>query len=49
MSNSLLEIKPHEVSKDLSVYSVLLYGDPKTGKTTVASQFPGALVLASNK
>ena len=49
MGNSLLDIKPHQVSRDLRGYSVMFYGDPKSGKTTTASKFPGALVLASNK
>lgn len=46
MSNSLLDITPHVVSKDLTGYSVLLYGQPKSGKTTTASHFPQALLLA---
>ena len=46
MSNSLLDITPHVVSRDLTGYSVLLYGQPKSGKTTTASQFPQALLLA---
>ena len=45
----LLDIKPHQVSRDLSGYSVFLYGAPKTGKTTIACQFPGALLLAFEK
>lgn len=49
MGNSLLEIKPHQVSRDLRGYSVFLYGEPKTGKTTIASKFPGALLLAFEK
>lgn len=49
MGNSLLEIKPHQVSRDLRGYSVLLYGEPKSGKTTTASKFPGALILAFEK
>lgn len=49
MGNSLLEIKPHQVSRDLRGYSVFFYGLPKTGKTTTASQFPGALLLAFEK
>ena len=49
MANSLLEIKPHQVSRDLRGYSVLFYGSPKSGKTTIASKFPGALVLAFEK
>ncbi len=45
----LLDIKPHEVSRDLRGYSVLFYGTPKSGKTTTASQFPGSLLLAFEK
>lgn len=45
----LLDIKPHEVSRDLRGYSVLFYGTPKSGKTTIASKFPGALLLAFEK
>ena len=45
----LLDIKPHQVSRDLRGYSVFLYGAPKTGKTTAACQFPGALLLAFEK
>ena len=46
MANSLLNIKPHVVSRDLTGYSVLLYGSPKSGKTTTASKFPNSLLLA---
>ena len=49
MANALTMIKPHEVSRDLSGYSVLLYGTPKSGKTTIASKFPKALVFAFEK
>ena len=49
MGNSLLDIKPHEVSRDLRGYSVLFYGTPKSGKTTIASKFPNALLLAFEK
>lgn len=42
----ILNITPHEVSRDLRGYTVLLYGAPKTGKTTTAAQFPKALLLA---
>lgn len=45
----IFAIKPHEVSKDLRGYSVMLYGDPKSGKTTTASKFPRALLLAFEK
>ena len=43
---NLLDITPHEVSRDLKGYTVLLYGEPKSGKTTTASKFPNALLLA---
>ena len=46
---SLLSLQPHQVSRDLKGYSVLLYGAPKTGKTTVSSQFPNALLCAFEK
>ena len=46
---SLLDLQPHQVSRDLRGYSVLLYGAPKTGKTTIASHFPGALLCAFEK
>ena len=42
----IFAIKPHEVSRDLCGYTVLLYGQPKTGKTTTAAQFPPALLCA---
>ena len=46
MGNSLLDITPHVVSRDLTGYSILLYGEPKSGKTTTASKFPNSLLLA---
>ena len=46
MDIDLLAIQPHKVSRDLRGYSVFLYGGWKTGKTTVASKFPKALLLA---
>ena len=49
MGNSLLDIKPHKISRDLRGYSVMFYGEPKSGKTTISSQFPGALLLAFEK
>lgn len=45
----LANIKPHVVSRDLRGYSVLFYGTPKSGKTTIASHFPGAVVFAFEK
>ena len=45
----LLELQPTQISKDLRGYSVAFYGDPKIGKTTIASEFPGALIAAFEK
>lgn len=42
----ILGITPHEVSRDLCGYTIMLYGAPKTGKTTTAAKFPDALLLA---
>lgn len=46
MAINLLGIQPHKVSRDLSGYITYIYGAPKTGKTTLASQMDGALLLA---
>lgn len=46
---NLLDIQPHQVSRDLRGYSVFFYGDPKTGKTTTAARFPNSLLLAFEK
>lgn len=45
----LLDLAPHKVSKDLRGYSVLFYGEIKSGKTTTASKFPNSLLLAFEK
>jgi hypothetical protein len=44
---NLLDIKPNIVSKGVKGKYFLFYGDPSTRKTTVASQFPKALLLAT--
>lgn len=46
MGINILDIKPHQVSRDLKGYTILFYGAPKTGKTTIASKFPNSLLLA---
>lgn len=46
MAINLLEIQPHKVSRDLSGYITYIYGAPKTGKTTLATQMGKALLLA---
>lgn len=45
----IFNIKPHQVSRNLRGYSVFFYGGWKTGKTTIASKFPKALLLAAEK
>ena len=49
MAINLLDVKPHVVSRDLSGYITFIYGAPKTGKTTMATQMPGSLLLAFEK
>lgn len=46
MAINLLNIQPHKVSTDLTGYITFIYGAPKTGKTTLATQMPGAVLLA---
>lgn len=46
MAINLLNIQPHKVSRDLSGYITFIYGAYKTGKTTLATQMEGALLLA---
>lgn len=46
MAIDLLKIQPHKVSKDLGGYITFIYGKPKTGKTTLATQMPKSLLLA---
>lgn len=46
MAIDIFSVKPHEVSRSLEGYTIMFYGEPKTGKTTIASHFPKALLLA---
>ena len=46
---NLLDITPHQVSRDLRGYSVFFYGEAKSGKTTIATKFPNHLLLAFEK
>lgn len=46
---NILNIQPNKVSRDMRGYSVMLYGTPKSGKTTTASKFPKALLIAFEK
>ncbi len=49
MAIDLLSIQPHQVSRDMRGYTVFLYGEPKSGKTTTATKFPRHLLLAFEK
>ena len=49
MAINIFELQPNKVNRNLLGYSFLFYGDPKTGKTTIASKFPKALLLAFEK
>ena len=42
----LLSLEPHKVSRDLTGYITYIYGQPKTGKTTLATQAGKALLFA---
>ena len=46
---SLLDLQPHKVSKNLRGYTVMFYGDVKSGKTTIASKFPKSVIFAFEK
>lgn len=45
----IFAVTPHQVSRDMRGYSVLFYGEPKSGKTTTATKFPRHLLLAAEK
>lgn len=49
MAIDILSLKPSTISRDLRGKYVLLYGKAKSGKTTAAAQFPGALLCAFEK
>ena len=46
MGNSLEELEPIRITRDLKGKFSLIYGQPKTGKTTLFSKFPKSLLLA---
>lgn len=46
MAINLLNLEPNKVTTDLSGYITYVYGGPKVGKTTLASQMDKALLLA---
>lgn len=46
MAMDFTNLKPNVVSRDLSGYITYIYGAPKVGKTTLASQMDKAILLA---
>jgi len=46
MAIDILNIQPSVISRDLRGKYVLLYGKPKSGKTTAACSFPKSLLIA---
>ena len=46
MAIDLLNLTPHKVSRDLSGYITYIYGAPKCGKTTLATQMDKPVLLA---
>lgn len=49
MAQSIFDIKPNVITRDLKGRTILIYGEPKAGKSTIASRFPKALFLATEK
>ena len=49
MAIDLLQIQPHQVSRDLSGYITYIYGAPKVGKTSLAAQTKDSLLIAAEK
>ena len=45
----ILNLQPTTISRDLRGKFVLIYGQPKSGKTTLACQFPRNLLLACER
>lgn len=46
---NLKDLKPHTISRDLKGYTVFIYGDPKSGKTSTAVKFPKNLLFGFEK
>lgn len=43
---NLIDLQPTRITRDLKGKYIMIYGDPKVGKTTFASKFEKALLLA---
>lgn len=46
MAINLKQIKPHKISKDLSGYTIYMYGPGGVGKTTFACEIPRSILFA---
>ena len=46
---NLSNIQPTKISRDLKGKFILIYGSPKSGKTSLATKFPKSLLLAFEK
>ena len=46
---NLLNLEPTKIAKDLSGNSFLIFGNPKSGKSTLAAQYPDPLFLLTEK
>lgn len=44
---NLKELQPNKVSKNISSYSTLLFGQPKVGKSRLAAEFPKPIFFAT--
>ena len=42
---SIFDLEPSKISRDLKGKFILIYGQPKTGKSTFGSQLPRALFM----
>lgn len=49
MALDILKVEPNVISRDLREKIVLLYGEPKSGKTSTACKFPDPLLLGFEK
>ena len=49
MAINLKNIKPHKISKDLTSYTIYMYGPGGIGKTTFACEIPNSMLFAFEK
>ncbi|WP_144509874.1 ATP-binding protein [Bacillus sp. FJAT-22090] len=49
MTIDIFGLEETKISRDLREKIITIYGNPKTGKTTIATQFPKSILLAAEK